>query len=81
MKPKVYWNDKESNGPLSATGLVQIYSVKTASPMKRGAFLKYTVDVGLLNFSSELERNLISNGKTIVGFLRVEYQEDYSPVQ
>lgn len=49
--------------------------------MKLGAFLMYLVHAMLLNFGAEFRRNLIYNGHTLVGLLRVSYQEDGSLVQ
>lgn len=40
---KVFWNEKESNGPQSGVGLEQLCLNKTASPMNIRSSVKYLV--------------------------------------
>lgn len=39
--PRVYWNDKESDGLWTPVGLVQVYSNQMASKMKHRAFMMF----------------------------------------
>lgn len=59
----------------------QVHADKTASTMKRGAFKIYLVHAVLLNFNTKFRVNFIRNAHTLVGFLPVKYEEDYSTVQ
>lgn len=68
-KLRVYWRDKESNGPRSAVSFIQVYPDKTESMMKHGEVMMYSVHGLLLNFSVVFRRNLIENGHTLVGIL------------
>lgn len=68
---KKFWNDNESEGPRSTVGLLQLYSDKIATTMKRGAFVMYPVHVVLLNFTAEFRRHLIDSDRTLLGFLHL----------
>lgn len=78
---KVYWNEKESDGPGNGVSLVQVYSDKRASTMKRGAFVMSPVPAVLLNLSMDSKQNLTYTGHTLMGLISVEHEENHSTVQ
>lgn len=51
---------------------------KTSITMKRDVFVMYPLHTVLLNFSVKFRRNSIYNGQTLVGFLHIAYEVDYS---
>lgn len=55
--------------------------VKTASTMKRGAFVMYPMHAVLLNFRMDSRLNPIYNVQTLMGFVHFENEEEYSTVQ
>lgn len=57
---RAYWNDKESNGPRSEMGFVQVYCDKTASRRNYVTFVVYPVHAVRLNFCAGSECNLLT---------------------
>lgn len=62
-------------------GLVQVYWDKTASRMKCVTFVVYPVHDVLLNSDAQLRESLLYNEHTLVGFLLVQCEVDYSTFQ
>lgn len=74
-KSEVLWNARENEMPKSFSGLIQIYSDKTATSLKCSALVAYPVHVVWLNFTARQRRYLIDHGYTLVGFLPVGSEE------
>lgn len=72
---KLYWKKRVSNRAWSAVRLLQIYSDKSGSKMKCGAFVRYAVRSVLLNFCLELWGKLIYNRHILIGFPPLECEE------
>lgn len=62
-------------------GIVQVYLKNPACTMKCKGFIMYPGRAELLNCSAELRWNHIYNNPTLVDFLLVECEEEYSTAQ
>lgn len=67
----LWWNKEINQLPTSFAGLTQIYSEKTATPLKFIALILYSFLVGCPNLSKRRTRYLIDHGYTFLWFLLV----------
>ena len=72
--PSEFWHDRTSSDP-HFTGIIQIYSDKSATSLKSSAVNAYPVHITLLNFDASFRTRKIVEGKTILGYLPVEMME------
>ena len=74
--PSEFWHDRTTNDH-HLTGIIQIYSDKSATSLKSSAVNSYPVHITLLNFDDSFCTRKIVEGKTILGYLPVEMKEGH----
>lgn len=68
----VFWDENSPDYPRSFVELVEWFSDKPSSALKRSAVVLYPVHAVLLNFNDSYKRWLVQNGYSLVAFLPLE---------
>ena len=69
----VVWHEAGTSFETSFVGLVQLYSNKSQNSLKASSFQFYPLHITLLTFSEGCRKNCIMKGKTLLGFLPVDF--------
>ena len=71
----IFWNDSEVEGSQSFGGLLQCYSDKSATTLKKSGISAYPLHIVFMNLTYEQWKKSISKGSTLLAYLPVVIDE------
>ena len=71
----IFWNDSKVEGPQSFAGMLQCYSDKSTTTLKKSGISSYPLHIVFMNLTYEQWKKAISNGSTVLAYLPVDIEE------